>query len=304
METNRRDAEMRRRREEQRRMAQRRSQEKNRKKKQNKSVVLIAMLCLLLVGALIMAAFTVLFPVKTLVVEGTSRYSAQQIVEAAGIEEGQNLLRLSPAATERNIRAACPYICDVTLKRKLPSKAIITVTEETNVLAFPCADGFWLTTSQLETIELVAEVEKATIVYGITISGTTGGQPVTFENEEQKKQLEQLLSALQTEQIDQITKIDMTDPLAVRLQYGEQHIWKLGDLSNLNYKLQFGREISLKEGNTGTVDLSGLNSGKNGYFKCEVLEEFMPTEPTDVTPTDLSDVTQTDLTEDSEADSE
>ena len=72
------------------------------------------------------------------------------------------------------------------------------------------------------------------------------------------------------------------------MQYKNLHIWNLGDESNLTYKLQFGKEISKREGNTGTVDLSSLDNGKNGYFKSEVLGDFVTN--TDVTPTQVSEI--------------
>ena len=79
-----------------------------------------------------------------------------------------------------------------------------------------------------------------------------------------------------------VKKIDLTDLNAVRLQYGEDKIWKLGDLNNLSYKLSFGLEISRREQGSGTVDLTALAGGKNGYFRSGVPGDFMPS----VTPTD------------------
>ncbi len=298
MESNRREAEMRRRREEQRRIARRRNQKKTEKKRKNHSFLLITMLCLLLAGGFIAAAFTVLFPVKTVVVQGESRYTAQEIIAASRITEGQNLLRLSPLETERAIRQSCPYISDVSLKRKLPSRVIVQVTQATQMLAFPLEEGFLLTTMAMETIEQVSEPENATIVYGISVTATKGGQPVLFADENQQAQLSELLTALEEQQITQITKIDLTDPLSVRLQFGDKHIWKLGDLTNLFYKLSFGLQISNKEGGNGTVDLSGLNNGKNGYFKSEMIDGFMPQDKPITTPTDLETVTSTDVVED------
>ncbi|MBR4868509.1 MAG: FtsQ-type POTRA domain-containing protein [Clostridia bacterium] len=295
METNRREAEMRRRREEQRRTAKRRSQQKTEQKKKNHSFVLITMLCLLLAGGFIAAAFTVLFPVNTIVVEGASRYDVQVIKQASQIQEGQNLLRLSPAETEDNIRRLCPYIGDVVLKRKLPSRVVIQVKEATEFLAFPTKGGYLLSTTALETVEQVKEASQGMIVYGVSVTASAGGQPLVFANSDQEELLRQLVAVLQKHKITEITKIDLTDPKAIRLQYGDLHIWELGDDTNLEYKITFGYQISQKENGSGIIDLSGLSTGKNGYFKSEVLGDFMPQEAVDTTPTDVETVTKTDV---------
>ncbi len=291
MESRGREAEMRRRREEQRRLAQRRHQRKKKRKK-NTGGVLLAMLCLLLTGGLILAAFTVLFPVKKIEVVGNIRYSSGEIIKAADIQEGQNLLRLNPQDTEDNIRVVCPYVSNLVMKRKLPNKVVLQITESEGALAFPVEGGYLLTTDAYETIVVREDAGSAILVYGVSVSPTKGGQPVTFGDQTQFNQVKAILEELNKQNITQITKMDLSDPLSVRLQYGQQHIWKLGDLSNLTYKLQFGSEVSKGEKGTGTIDLSGLASGKNAYFKSEVLGEFVPTvaiPPQEAeTPTDVA----------------
>ena len=291
MESGGREAEMRRRREEQRRLAQRRHQRKKKRKK-NTGGVLLTMLCLLLVGGLTLAAFTVLFPVKKIEVVGNIRYSPGEIIKAADIKEGQNLLRLNPQDTEDQIRVICPYVSNLVMKRKLPNKVVLQITESDGDLAFPVEGGYLLTTNAYETIAVREDAGTALVVYGVGVAPTKGGQRINFENKTQFDQLKSIMEELNKQNITQITKMDFSDPLAVRLQYGQQHIWKLGDLSNLAYKLQFGSEVSKGEKGTGTIDLSGLTSGKNAYFKSEVLGEFVPTATVppqgDETPTDVA----------------
>lgn len=276
MEADRREQQMRRRREEQRRIARRRNRTRREKTGQRRKWILLIMLCLLLMGGLLTAAFTFLFPVKNVQVEGNAQYTVQEIKAASGIQEGNNLLRLSPDSVEAAVRQACPYIRHVYLQRKLPNRVIITVEEAGAALALRQAQGYVLTTDEYEYIETTEQPFEGIAVYGVTVTPDRVGQPVAFADGQQQEQLEGLLKELNAQSITQITKIDLTDPTQIRLQYSAQHIWKLGDLSNLAYKLRFGAEISRKEADTGTVDLSGLTTGKSGYFKSEVLGEFVP----------------------------
>jgi cell division septal protein FtsQ len=290
MDAGRRDREMQRRREEQLRLAkQRRIREKKQKQKKRKNWFknghgFVFMLCILGIGAFLVASFTVLFPVKHVVVEGNLRYTVEEITIAASIGEEANLLRLSPKQVEENIRRQCPYVADVTLKRKLPSKAVIVVTELPPALAFPVGKQFVLTTAECEYIETTDALQNATEVYGVGVTPGLAGQRVTFTDSKQEEAFMLLMKELQTLNITEISKIDLTDQGKVRLQYKNQHIWILGDLTNLNYKLQFAYQVSQKETNTGTLDLSALTGdNKNSYFRSGVLGEFVET----VTDTDV-----------------
>lgn len=284
METNQREREMRRRREEQRRAAQRRNGNKIRRSRKGKKIALLFMLCMLLIGSFITGAFTVFFPIKTVTVEGNLLYTKDEILSAASIEEGSNLLRLNPQSVISAVRARCPYISEVALQRKLPGRVILTVTESGPAYAFAAEDHYILVTNRYELIEESLSEPEGMIIYGVSVAPKVAGQPVSFNDSAQKEALDMLLTELAAASITQITKIDLTDLEHVRLQYGTQHIWKLGSLTNLPYKLRFGAQISKQETGGGSVDLSGLVSGKSGYFKSEVLGAFMP----DITATDVA----------------
>ncbi len=264
---------------------QQRFRKRYEQKKKRKSRAWLTMLAVLAIGGILLAGFTVLFPVKSIQVTGDSRYSYQEIVNAAKIEVGTNLLRLNPNRVEDNIRSICAYITQVQLQRKLPNRVILTVVEESPFLAFYEKGQYVLTTKNYEYIETVSEEPMATVIYGVLVTADRSGQPVSFLEESSFSRLDRLLKELEAQSIADITKIDLRDPDNLRMQYKKLHIWNLGDETNLTYKLQFGKEVSKREGNTGTVDLSSLSAGKNGYFKSEVLGDFVT--ETDVTPAHL-----------------
>ncbi len=279
------EQEMRRRREEQRRAGQRRNGKKTRRAGRKRKVLPLFMLAVLLVGAVIVLAYTVLFPVRTVTVEGNMRYSEEEIVAAAGIVPGENLLRIDPDKVSRRVRDACPYISHVKLGRKLPDKAIITVTEAGAYYAFYQQGEYVLTNAAFEWIETARDTGDGIAVYGLDVTPKTVAKPVTFNDDERYAALQQLGQAMQAAEVTGITQLDLTDLEHVRMRYQDRHEWQLGSLQNVEYKLRFGMEISSREGDTGIVNLAGLSSGKNGYFKSEVLGEFV----TLVTPTDVPD---------------
>ncbi len=285
MDMERREREMRHRREQERRRAKTRTSKKQKAKTKRGKGLWMFMLCLVLVGALVVSAYTFLFPVKTISVEGNSRYTAEEIIAACGIETGDNLLGLNIVEIENNIRLACPYIHAVTLGRKLPTRAVLTVTEGAPVLSFYQQGEYYLVNGEYELMEINTQPMGGAVVYGFTASSNGVGKAITAQPKELKTVLDSLLGELGKQGITQITQMDLRDLNNIRLLFADRHIWELGNTEKLSYKIEFGAQISKRENGTGVVNLSGLNTGKNGYFSQKVLGEFVPLEP--VTATDI-----------------
>ena len=68
-------------------------------------------------------------------VTGSTRYTAEDIIEAAGIGEEQNLFTVSQKALNQKITALCPYIESVTLHRRLPDTLTLELHEFGTVYA-------------------------------------------------------------------------------------------------------------------------------------------------------------------------
>ena len=284
MDRERREREMRNRREQERRRAKTRTAKKQKAKTKRSKGLWMVMLCLVLAGILAVSAYTFLFPVKTVSVEGNSRYTAEEIIAASGIETGDNLLGLNIEEIENNIRLACPYIHAVTLGRKLPTRAVLTVTEGTPVLAFYEQGEYYLVNGDYELMETNAQPMGGAVVHGLTVSSNGVGKTVGVEPKELKTVLDSLLAELTKQGVTQITQMDLRDVNDIRLLFADRHIWELGSVEKLSYKIEFGAQISKRETGTGVVNLKELNTGKNGYFTQKTIGEFVPWEQ--VTPTD------------------
>lgn len=86
---------------------------------------------LLLVAAAIMVALsmTVLFHVSAITTDGLTKYAPQALIDACGVKEGDNLLRINERTVRRKILAAFPYVEELKLRRVLPDKLVLQVTE-------------------------------------------------------------------------------------------------------------------------------------------------------------------------------
>lgn len=89
------------------------------------------LLIMLAIVAAVVFGVAIFFKVSTIEVQGNTVYSSEQIVEASQIQPGDNLLTVNKALAVGNIKAALPYVEDVSIARSLPDGIIIQVREST-----------------------------------------------------------------------------------------------------------------------------------------------------------------------------
>ncbi len=82
-------------------------------------------------GTAAVLSLTVLFRIDGVSVTGTSRYSEQQIVEASGIQNGDNLILIKTSEDSQAIRRKLPYLGSVEIHRRFPSQVQIEVQAAT-----------------------------------------------------------------------------------------------------------------------------------------------------------------------------
>ena len=74
-------------------------------------------------------ATTVFFKIETITVMGEHPYAAEDIIKASGIETGENTFFVNKFSAIDSIFASCPYLDEISIRRHLPSKLEIKVTQ-------------------------------------------------------------------------------------------------------------------------------------------------------------------------------
>jgi cell division protein FtsQ len=108
------------------------------------------------------------FAIRTVLVDGASRRTAEQIASAGGVAVGANIFALDPEATSNAITSD-PWIERATVARKLPSTIQITVVEREARAAAAIGGDLYLATRDGELFKRFAEAdpEDLPIVTGI-----------------------------------------------------------------------------------------------------------------------------------------
>ena len=116
-------------------------------------------------------------------VTGSTRYAAEDIIEAADIGEEQNIFTISQKALNERITALCPYIECVTLHRRLPDTLELELHEFNTIYACIGSMGRVTTLSaDGKVLEQCASLPEYTcLLLGADFSGYTAGEKLPEE---------------------------------------------------------------------------------------------------------------------------
>lgn len=224
---------------------------------------------------------SIFFKVEKVMVYGAQKYDAWTVKEASGIQEGDNLLSFGEIQAVGKIQAALPYVKDVRIGIKLPDTVNIVI-EELDV-AYAAQDGanrWWLITADGKVVDQVDGVtaDGYTKILGVRIADPVAGEQVyAWEHQvdstdptaetvivtvSAQERLNTALSILQYLEDNSImglvSSVDVEDLADIELWYGQQYQVRLGDSSQLSYKIRCMCEAvaQLKEYDTGLLDIS------------------------------------------------
>lgn len=228
---------------------------------------LYKLLSFLVIFAALVAGCVVFFRVDRVTVSGNSRYTAQEIIAASGVEQGDNLFLANKPQIARAITRKLPYIEAVTPVKVLPDTLELRVTESKAVAVLEGEEGRWLLNAGGKLVENGGDDlgEGLPLVTGLhPITPNLGGR-LTVELEEQVRLdgLKGLLTALEgrgmTEKVTSF--IDLTAANAIYFDYGEELtvvVPTAGNFDRLIFSLQRVEETFRDNGErlSGTLDMT------------------------------------------------
>ncbi len=213
---------------------------------------------------------SVFFRVEDIQVVGNTHYTAEEIIRAVDIEEGDNLFFFDRFAAVGRAFSKLPYIEAVTVERSLPNKVVITVEETTALAYLPLGEEKWTLDHNCKVLGKATESEVATLlpVVGMKPGTLMIGEIMQTEDgsTEPVEYLAAILDQIEARgMLDQVTRIDFSKPQSPEFDYGGKYTVVLGKFDKVEYK--FGMFVTvldmLKEGDVGVIDVS---SGSKAHF--------------------------------------
>lgn len=229
--------------------------------KNNKHSVIFAPLAFLLICAGLIFCLGVFFQVRTVEVNGNSFYSDEEVTEASGVAEGDNLFFINRFSAASRIFAKLPYVEGISIDRKMPSSLVINVTESEAIACVETDNGIWAIDRTCKLLSKVSAVDAQALVSikGISVSSPVQGEIISVGSEESVSYLSDMLKQISALGLrHDISFIDLSDPSCPEFDYVERFTVRMGAYENVGYKFQLlvAAVAGLQSGDCGTLDLS------------------------------------------------
>lgn len=253
----------------------------------NRRQLILQLVTVLAVVLALIVGISIFFKVGEVRVYGNNAYSAWAIREASGIEDGENLLTLGTTSACGKIKQALPYVDTVRIGIKLPDTVNIYIKEHEVVYAIKSSDGtWWLMTSEGKIVEQTdgGTAGNHTQILGVVLDAPEVGQqanpldeaaPVVTETVPEgetqppappvvsgRERLDAVLAILSSMELNDIVgkaaNVNVSNLSQIELWYGNRYQVKLGDTSQLDYKITCMKQSieQLQDYQMGVLDIS------------------------------------------------
>lgn len=260
-------------------MARQKDQFKAYRNKRRLRLLYLVLSFVLIVVALI-SGCVMFFRIEEIQVSGSTKYSNEQILSVADVDENANLLLLPEQTISQRVVSSLPYVNRVKLKRKLPTTLSIVI-EECVPLAAIQGDGPWFILD--ENAKVLERVEGSIASGYIQISGLDLVEPVVGETAQvsevdhmKLKGLCGLLTALHEKGVaSQVQWIDLAGETKIEMGYMERFTVYLPISTDYNSAAHKNEEYMRVVGNVKQIEemLDDTDRGiidvrhENGYFR-------------------------------------
>lgn len=218
---------------------------KLRKKNIIKDVILIPII--LLVALVIILAFSPLFNITEIKVQGNFRLMENTIINVSGIELGNNILRLNKNKIKQNI-SSIAYIDDVSIKRQWPNSIIISVSEKKELAKMNVFGSSVVLDEEGKVLEAYSDnsVIDVPLIENIEVINYGVNREVELAEDKKINNILEVLKIFQkNDMLNIVQKINNDSTITIYTNDG--HVVNIGDTSDLEYKLKRLKAIIEKE---------------------------------------------------------
>ncbi len=228
-------------------LKRREKEEKKTRKRRRKgnNVIYYIMLAIVAVIIFVILSVTVLFNCEEIVVEGESKYTDEQIIEASGLKGDENLVKLSLLGIDKKITDKLVSLDSAVVTKQFPNKIKITVTPAEPMVNFYYAGKNYVISHVGRVMEIERNAADCMEVIGYQPGdNVVVGDYITAANPEQDETIQTISSAIEAAGITEITELDITDMLSIGLVYDERIEINLGSMLQLEEKLTIVKELA------------------------------------------------------------
>lgn len=243
------------------------SSRRKQKKKRRKMGFIYALIFGIVCVSAVLLSLTVFFNIETIIVTGESPYSIEDIIAVSSIKNGDNLFRLNLKKHEDIIEKGLPLIEEATIKRKLPSTIVVTVSGVKEMGAVKTSVGYICLSSQGKVIrECKGEIPKGSReIVGLNVSSYSVGEFLE-DTDGNVELVKNMYSVIKSSGISNYKSIDITDNTDIRVVYNERVTLRFGTTAKLEDKAESLKTV-LDKGDIPEEGKWILDAAKDGEVR-------------------------------------
>ena len=231
---------------------------------QNHGGIVGRLIVMFAVVAAVVLGVAIFFRVHQVDVTGNKIYSADQIRQVCGVEEGDNLLMLNRTGIAGRVYASLPYVQEVSVGRIAPDTVVIAVKESQiigKVKSDVGADWYVNTDGRVLGRDTEGYDGRVVELQGFTITAPAAGTDAVA-SEGMEEEMAAALGVLKqmegTGLIEITTLIDTQKSFDIKIVCGERYEILLGGDDELEYKIRCVLEVMdhLEPHDTGVIDFT------------------------------------------------
>lgn len=244
--------------------------EKTRKRRKRKIIEWFVFTALIFAAIFVAASLTVLFHIENISVEGDTRYTAEEIIEASNVKTGDNLWRTSTKTVSGNVSTKLPYVLNVKLQRKIPSGLTLVVKETSPAYAVRNSKRYTLIDEYDKVLEIKAKKTAGSlIIMGINVSDSqTEGHKLETELYENYSAAKNIFKSAEDNGI-KLVKISVKDLNNISAVTSKKIRLDIGSSGQLDEKMKMAGEVidKLTEENSLSEGAINLKSATKAFYK-------------------------------------
>lgn len=235
----------------------RKARQRKIRKRRIKIFIGFLVVALLITGAVL--SLTVLFPIDSITVTGSEKYTAEEILSAASIKKGDNLF--TAKADAGAMAKKLPYVQSVQTVRKLPGSLTLKVKDAAEYACYK-ADGKYFTVSR--SLHVLNRCDEPPENMLLILAGNVSckvGEDVQYGDNKAGGLIEQIEKSAEEYSLT-LNRIDITDELAISVKTEGRFVVNFGTSNGLDGKFAHLASMikNIDAQKTGTVNLSMWSS--------------------------------------------
>lgn len=238
-----------------------RQRKKRKKRRKSKNYLLRIFVAAIIIAALYGVMHLDYFTVNKVSVEGNDFLTEKQVLKGTEIKKGNNIFDVHFVFEKRKILENL-YVENVSLKRDLPDRIIVTVKERTGLAQFAMGEKYVVIDNTGRVIEVAKERRDITMVLGFQVIDAQQGQQVKLRKDKGFDKVMALIAAADAN--DMFFKyVELEDTRLKATIYGKLRV--KGSYKNVMDSLESGTlktvvyDLYQKGKKKGTIIVSGDN---------------------------------------------